>query len=132
MMNYYISPTRRARLSRWQDVSRSEVHIPVDVIAEGDDFVLTAFVPGISADELEIEILEDTVSISGEFAQLEDDQDVSYLMRERPSGSFSRTLRMPSSLEASKAIADVSNGVLTLTVPKAESAKAKKVSVKAN
>ena len=129
MMTYYLSPSRRARINRWMDASRPEVHIPVDVIAEGDDFILTAFVPEIEAKDVQIEILEDSISISGEFPQIED-EDVSYLLRERPSGEFSRVLHMPASLEAGKGEADVSNGVLTLRVPKAESAKAKKIAVK--
>ncbi|MCH7664048.1 MAG: Hsp20/alpha crystallin family protein [Chloroflexi bacterium] len=129
MMTYYLSPSRRLRPNRWMDVSRPEVHIPVDVIVEDDDYVLTAFVPGIEPEDVEIEILEDSISISGEFPQIED-EDVSYLLRERPSGKFSRVLRMPASLEAGKGQADVSNGVLTLRVPKAESAKAKKIAVK--
>lgn len=129
-MTYYFSPSRQARLSRWMDVSRPEVHIPVDIVAQEDDFVITAFVPGIDPDDVQIEILEDTISISGEFASAEDEDD-HFLMRERPSGKFSRLLHMPASLKAGKADADITNGVLTLRVPKAESAKAKKIAIKA-
>ncbi len=129
MMTYYLSPSRHSRINRWMDVSRPEVHIPVDVIVEDDDFILTAFVPGIEAEDVQIEILENSISIRGEFPQVED-EDASYLLRERPSGKFSRVLRMPASLEAGKGEANVSNGVLTLRVPKAESAKAKKIAVK--
>ena len=129
MMTYYLSPSRHSRINRWMDVSRPEVHIPVDVIVEDDEFILTAFVPGIEAEDVQIEILENSISIRGEFPQVED-EDVSYLLRERPSGKFSRELRMPASLEAGKGEANVSNGVLTLRVSKAESAKAKKIAVK--
>jgi HSP20 family protein len=112
------------------DVSRPEVYIPVDVIAQDDDFIISAFVPGIESDDVQIEILEDTISISGEFAS-EEDENAHFLLRERPSGKFSRLLRMPASLEAGKADADITNGLLTLRVSKAESAKAKKITVKA-
>lgn len=129
-MTNFLYPSRRAQLSRWMDASRPEVHIPVDVIAQGDDFVLTAFVPGIESDDVQIEILEDTITISGEFAS-EEDENTSFLLRERPRGTFNRMLRMPATLEAGKADADVTDGVLTLRVPKAESSKAKKIAVKA-
>ena len=130
MMTLYVPRTRKARYVRYSDSNRPEVHIPVDVILEDDVFVLSAYVPGIAAEEIAIEILEDTVEISGEFAAVED-EDVKFLRRERPTGNFYRKLRLPSDLDASKAKAEVSNGVLSLRVPQAESAKTKKIEVKA-
>ncbi|KAA3645506.1 MAG: Hsp20/alpha crystallin family protein [Chloroflexi bacterium] len=131
MMKFYVSPRRRARMARLADARSTAVHIPVDVIAEDDAFELTAYVPGVSADELEIEVLDDTVYIAGEFAA-DEDEDVSYLLRERPRGSFSRTLRLPSALDADGAQAEVKDGILNLHVPVAEQAKTKKIAVKSN
>lgn len=128
MMTYYLSPAHRRLARRW-DVSRTDVHIPVDVVADGDEFILSALVPGIEADSLEIEILEDTVTIQGEFSEMEQ-EGLRYLLRERPQGRFMRRLRLPADLEAGKAEAEVSNGVLELRIPKAESAKTKKIAVK--
>ncbi len=130
MLTYYISP-RRGMLRQYANASErqnTEVHIPVDVVAEGDDYMITALVPGVSVDSVQIEILENVVSISGEFAQVEDEE-VKYLLRERPSGKFSRSLRLPTLLNASGAKAEVTNGVLSLRVPKAEEAKAKQIKV---
>jgi len=129
MMSYYLSPSRRRHMARRWDVSRSEVHIPVDVVADGEEFVLSAFVPGIEADSLEIEVLEDTVTIQGEFSEMEQ-EGLRYLLRERPQGRFMRRLRLPADLEANQAEAEVSNGVLELRIPKTESAKTKKIAVK--
>lgn len=130
MMAYYISPRRGSRWVRNADSNRTDVHIPVDVAAEGDEYVVTAYVPGINAEEISIEILEDVVEISGEFATMQDEE-VRYLRRERPTGKFTRRLRMPHDLDAEQAKAEVNNGVLTLRVPKAEYAKAKQIAVKA-
>lgn len=131
MLSYYRTPRSLTRRSpRFINGNSAEVHIPLDVIAEGDDFLITAFVPGIDAENVKIEVIEDTVSIEGEFID-ELNEDAKYLMRERPSGSFSRKLRLPSSLDAGQAQAEVTNGVLTLRVSKAEEAKAKQIKVKA-
>ena len=130
-MTYYISPRHRLaqRMAQLENNQRSSVHIPVNVIAEDDDYVLTAFVPGVDAKDVKIEVLEDMITISGDFPVL-DNEDADYLLREVPSGSFSRRMRMPTELDASKAEAEVVNGVLNLRVSKAEVAKAHQIKVK--
>ena len=98
MTTYYLSPRRRMmRQYREMDAQRPDVQIPVDVIADGDDFLMTAYVPGVNADDLNIEVIEDMVTIKGEFIS-DYDEDTKILRRERPTGKFSRTLRLPSSL----------------------------------
>jgi len=82
-------------------------------------------VPGLKAEDLKIEIVEDALSIEGEFGQHEGE----YLMSELPAGTFRRTLRLPSELDAEKAAASIENGILTLRVPKAESARPKTIKV---
>jgi len=111
------------------DTPRPDVQIPVDVIVEGDDYRITALVPGVNAEDLQIEILEDVVSITGEFVSYLD-EDAKILRQERPAGRFERTMRLPSMLNAAGAEAEVINGVLSLLVPKAEEAKAKQIKVK--
>lgn len=134
MMSYYTSPRNARRRMAWlSDSARTEVHIPVDVVAEEESYTITAFVPGLEANDVKIEVLDETVSISGDFIadETEETDDIRYLLRERPSGYFSRQLRLPSKLEAGEAKAEVSNGVLILRVPVAEAAKAKQITVKA-
>ena len=129
MTTYFISPrSRMLRQYRELDSQRPDVQIPLDVIAEGDDYILTAYVPGVKAEELQIEILEDVVSIKGEFND-ESTEDTKFLRRERPTGSFARSMRLPTLLNASGAEAEVINGVLKLRVPKAEEAKPKQIKV---
>lgn len=131
MMKYYIAPRRNMarRFAHMSESYRPDVHIPVDVIVDGEEYLITAFVPGVTAEDVKIEILENVVSISGEFAS-EADEDTSYLLRERPSGEFSRKLRLPKLLDASGAEAEVKDGVMNLRVPLAEEAKAKQIKVK--
>ena len=131
MTTYYVPSRRRLahRYAQLQAEKRPDVYIPVDVIARDDEYVLTAFVPGIPAEEISIEILDDAVAISGELLA-EGDEEAHYLRRERPSGYFNRTLRLPTALDAGKAEAEVKHGVLTLRLPKSEAAKAKQVKVK--
>ena len=81
--------------------------------------------PGLKADDLTINILEDVVTVEGEIKQDENE----YLLRELPSGSFRRSLRLPAPVDADKAEAKIADGVLTLTLPKAESARPKKIKV---
>jgi HSP20 family protein len=108
--------------------SRSDLFIPVDVRADEDCYVLSALIPGVSAEELNIQVVNETVTIQGEIknTRAENDQ---YLLSERPSGRFTRTLTLPDQLDAAKAEAEVSNGVLTLRIPKAEDAKPKSIKV---
>ncbi len=130
MTTYYVSPrSRMHRRYNQMDTQRPDVQIPLDVIAEGDDFVLVAYVPGVKAEDLQIEIIENVVSIKGEFHS-DLAEDAKMLRNEIPTGSFARSMRLPSLLNASGAEAEVINGVLKLRVPKAEEAKAKQIKVK--
>jgi HSP20 family protein len=104
-----------------------DVFIPVDVKAEDDAYVLSATIPGVSVDDLNIQVVNETVTIQGEIKAVEENG--GYLLRERPTGKFSRVLTLPDELDASKAEADVANGVLTLRIPKAEDAKPKSIKV---
>ena len=126
-MTYYIATNPYQRLAhRWAQLAGVEqahdFSLAVDVREEDEAYIVSALVPGLKADELNIQILDDVVTIEGEFK----DNESGYLMRELPHGSFSRTLRMPVSLDASKGEARITDGVLTLRLTKAESARPKK------
>jgi len=102
--------------------------IPVDVKAEDDAYVLSATIPGVSAQDLNIQVVNETVTIQGEI-KVNRGENENYLLSERPSGRFSRVLTLPDQLNASKAEADISNGILTLRIPKSEDAKPKSIKV---
>jgi HSP20 family protein len=117
------------RHNHQMDAQRPDVQIPLDVIVEGDDYVLVAYVPGVKAEDLQIEVLEDVITIKGEFHS-DLAEEAKMLRSEIPTGSFARSMRLPSLMNAAGAEAEVINGVLKLRVPKAEEAKAKQIKVK--
>jgi HSP20 family protein len=128
-MTFYIQPYPYRRMSRRMAAmnggSSREQLLNVNVRDEEDTFVLSALVPGLKADDLNIQVLEDVVRIEGEYQASEED----YLLRELPNGSFRRVLRMPAEIDANKVDAKIVDGVLTLRLPKAESARPKKIKV---
>jgi HSP20 family protein len=122
-MTYFIAPSPYRMARRWATMAgfeqTSDFNLSVDVHEEDEAYIINALVPGLKADELNIQVLEDVVTISGEFKADENE----YLVRELPHGSFRRTLRMPVALDASQADARITDGVLTLRLVKAESAR---------
>jgi len=86
--------------------------------------------PGLKPEELEIQIVNETVSLKGEFKP-EIDEQAAYILQERPSGKFCRTVTLTDMVDASKAEAKMENGILTLSIPKAEEAKPKMIKVTA-
>ena len=106
-MTFYIQPYPYHRMSRRMaamngGTSREQL-LNVNVRDEEDAFVLSALVPGLKAEDLNIQVLEDVVRIEGEFQANEED----YLLRELPNGSFRRVLRMPSEIDANKVEAKI-------------------------
>lgn len=99
--------------------------LAVNLREENDAFVLTSFVPGLAAEDLKIKVLGDVVSLEGEFPSEEQE----YLVQELPSGSFRRQVRLPAPVDADKVEATISNGILTLHLPKAESARPRTINV---
>jgi HSP20 family protein len=129
-MTFYITnhPYHIARRWAARPQDENEVRaLPVDIREEDEAYVLKAFVPGLKAEDLNIQILDDVLSIEGEYSQHEGEA----LMSELPAGAFRRSLRLPAALDAEKAEAQIDNGVLTLRVPKAESARPKTIKVAA-
>jgi HSP20 family protein len=136
----YISPYRR--ISRLRDAMdrvleesftenspiEREMVLAVDVLAEDDAYLITALVPGLDADDLNIEILNNTVSIRGEFKS-DVDENARFITSELPEGRFTRTVSLPVAVDSTQAEANIRNGVLTLRVPKAEAHRPKAIKV---
>lgn len=135
MTYYFTSPyARRARHAmqrmmepEWQQ-QECNVTFPIDVKVEDDAYLISALIPGIKADELNIQIVNETLSIQGELVN-DRDEDARYMLAERPFGKFCRTITLPEPLDTTKADAEFENGVLKLRVPKAEQAKPKSIKV---
>ncbi len=127
-MNFYAYPFPHRMARRWMAAaqeSQGARFLAVNILDENEAYVLTALVPGLKAEDLNIQVLEDVVRIEGEFPQNENE----YLLQELPSGSFRRELRLPVELDAEKVEARIADGVLTLRLPKAESARPKTIKV---
>jgi HSP20 family protein len=103
--------------------------LPIDAYATDDAIILQADVPGLKPDELEAMLEGDTLTIRGELKPRAEDQN--YLLRERPSGRFERTLTINTPIDHAKVEATFDHGVLTLTLPKAEAVKPRQISIKA-
>ncbi|MBI5298276.1 MAG: Hsp20/alpha crystallin family protein [Chloroflexi bacterium] len=125
MTLYLQTYPARHMARRWAAQPRS---LNVNIREEDEAYLLSALVPGLSADDLNIQVLEDVVRIEGVYKADES----AYLMRELPHGVFTRTLRLPTAIEAEQVEADITNGVLTLRLPKAESARPRKIKVNVN
>jgi HSP20 family protein len=103
----------------------------VDLYQTDDNIVVRASLPGMKADDVQISINGDLLTIKGEFKEKQDKKEKSYHLREHRYGSFERTLSLPSLVESDKAHADFEDGILTITLPKSEAIKPKMITVKA-
>ncbi len=101
--------------------------IPIELNDAGDHLELKAQVPGMNADDLDVTVNRDSVTISGEFRH-EDKGDNSY-GSEFQYGQFSRTISLPEGVKQDQAQADYTNGILTLQLPKVEQAKNQQVKI---
>lgn len=124
-MTFYLHPYPYRQLAR-RAMQNREHSLGINIGEEEDAYILSALVPGLKAEDLNIQVLEDILRIEGEYSAEENH----YLVRELPTGSFARTLRLPSAIEADKVEARIEAGILTLTLPKAESARPKRISIK--
>ena len=103
----------------------------LDVHETGDDIVITAALPGMKAEDVDITITGQTLSIRGEFKADEKVEKGQYLYRERRHGSFHRQLQLPVRVQGDAATASYEDGLLTLTIPKAEEVKPRQIEIKA-
>ena len=101
--------------------------LPLDVYTEGEHFVIEAALPGLAPEAVTVTVLGPQVTISGEFAAAGEGRQ--YLFRERPEGRFERTVTLPTDLDADKAEAHYEHGLLRLVVPKAESARPRRIAL---
>ena len=113
---------------RWMPSSQGG--LAVDVYETNEDVVVKSTVPGVKAEDLDITVVGDTLTIKGEFKEEEGIEEQNYVRRERRSGSFCRSVSLPVVVDAENATAEFEDGVLTLSIPKAEAVKPKTIEVK--
>ncbi|HEV8516632.1 MAG TPA: Hsp20/alpha crystallin family protein [Candidatus Limnocylindrales bacterium] len=109
----------------------TEGQLPLDVHNTKDELVIRAALPGFRPDDVEITITGDTLTISAQSEQEQRSDEEGWMYREIHSGSVTRTVALPSDLDTEKASARFENGMLRLTIPKAEQAKPRQVKISA-
>src|SRR3954467_9832497 len=102
---------------------------PVNLYDAGDRYVLTAPVPGMGPDELDLSITGETLTLRGERKRSEGVADENFRRRERFAGRWTRTVTLPDRVESTQVAASYAQGVLTITLPKAESARPRQIAV---
>jgi HSP20 family protein len=101
----------------------------INLSEDSENYYIRAELPGLSAEEIDIQALKNNLTISGERKIEEEGAEAKYHRREREAGKFSRAITMPGDIDADNVQAQYANGLLTLTVPKAEKAKPKQITV---
>jgi HSP20 family protein len=97
----------------------------VEVCDTADAVVVKAQVPGVSKDQIHVDITEDTLTLKGEMKEEEKQEGKTFYRREFHYGAFERTMALPMAVQADKATAQLKDGVLEITLPKSTSAQAK-------
>jgi HSP20 family protein len=100
----------------------------INVFNDSDDFVVVAELPGVKKEDLDIQVRGDMVRIRGK-KTVSYDENASVHRRERAAGEFDRTVTLPDQIDADKVAAEHRDGVLTLRLPRAESAKPRTVTI---
>ncbi len=103
--------------------------IPLDVVQQGDNIIVKASVPGVNPEDIDVSIENDVLTIKGQTREEREHQEGNYLMRERRAGSFYRALRLPDTLDSDQAQCHYEHGVLSITFPRMESKKAKRLQI---
>jgi HSP20 family protein len=110
--------------------SAAGVFPPMNITQDDDAFYLRAEIPGVKAAELSISALRNRVTIAGKREIPREQDRVSYHRKERPEGNFNRVVALPAEVDAERVDARYAEGILTLTLPKAEQAKPRQIAVK--
>ncbi|MDH5505916.1 MAG: Hsp20/alpha crystallin family protein [Anaerolineae bacterium] len=103
----------------------------VDLYHTDDEIVVKVTMPGVDPQDVDVQIQGDLLTIRGEVKQEEESEPANYHLRERRYSAFARSIRLPVAVSADKSKAEVKNGVLSLTLPKADEVKPKIIQVKA-
>ena len=122
-----IRPFNRARFGTFES---GRWPIPIDVVSEGEDVVVRASLPGLKPEDISVTLEDRLLTIQGETGVDSEVEKGDYLLRERRVGRFSRSLRLPTSVDADKAAPTYENGVLTITIPRQESGNTRRLEVK--
>jgi HSP20 family protein len=111
-----------------QSQASDRVRVPVDVRETDEAYFISAMLPGVDSEDVDIQVHDRMLTLKGEM-KIGQDDDVEYLLREQPNGRFLRELRLPEPVDAEKIKAKLTNGVLTIEAAKSEEARPKTIKV---
>ena len=123
-----IRPFNRARFGTFES---GRWPIPIDVVSEGEDVVVRASLPGLKPEDISVTLDDRLLTITGEASSDSESDKGDYMIRERRVGRFSRSVRLPRSVDTDNAEPTYENGVLTISFPRQESSKTRQLEVKA-
>jgi len=136
-MNLYVTHTpelieaRRRMMRRFFEENFSADRVmsfPVNMVETDEEYTLKAFLPGLTSDEVNIQFNNGTLSIDGEYKAAGDEK-IEALIEEFPVGRFARSFELADPILEEKIDASMSNGVLTVHVPKADEAKPRTIKI---
>ena len=126
----------RRQMDRLYDDAMTSQRLPqagvfplINLTEDKDKYFVRAELPGVQADELDLQVTGNNLAISGERKIAAEDESAKYHRREREAGTFSRMIGLPGEVDSDKVEAKLENGILTVVVPKAEIAKPKQINV---
>ena len=128
-----IAASRRRMMRRMLENTFNQERVlsfPLEMKVNENEYTLTALLPGLSTDEINIQFNNGTLSIDGEYQEIRDEKS-EYLFSEMPAGKFSRSVEINDPIVSEKISAGMKDGVLTIHLPKAEEAKPKTIKINA-
>jgi HSP20 family protein len=125
MMDRMLERTFAEPLTTWRSWD-----VPLDVVENDDEFIVKASIPGVDPEDLDITYNDRVLTIKGDVKGEAEKEGQRYHLRERWSGSFTRSISLPSGIKAEDIQATYVNGILTLHLPKTEEVKPKRISVR--
>ncbi len=120
-LHFPFFPQEKAGMNTWSPA--------LDVHDDKDAFTVTLEAPGLKKEDFEISYHDGVLSIAGERKEEKEAEERNYFRRERFFGRFSRSVSLPAEVQPDKVAASYKDGVLTVTLPKAEKAKPKQIEV---
>jgi len=111
--------------------SEASMEMPaVDLYQTDNEVVVKASLPGMNPDDINISVTADVLTLKGDYKQEDEIKDAQYHIREHRHGIFERSIMLPASVQPDKAKAEFDKGILSITLPKTETIKAKTVNIK--
>jgi HSP20 family protein len=106
-------------------------HTPaIDLYQTDESVVVKAALPGLKAEDVQLSVRGDVLTLRGEFHQDNEVREATYHLKEQQYGSFERSVMLPTPVQTEKAKAEFENGILIVTIPKAEQARPKTITIK--